>query len=726
MHVLVEPSPAHAGAGGLRRWAGGALVVLSLTTLFVLVPAPRWAVAEELGVRSEHVRLSRKLVDRSAEPVATAGVDAAEVAERRGALGSRDRRTSGVRRTEVRAIGVTLPTAPADPVLVRARVDGTWSPWLEIPFADGEAPDLSTPTAPGVHSEPVWLGEADAYELDGPSDLATLEVHAVEPTGTRRTSLPAGAAGAAGAPAIRSRASWGARPPSHTPSKTADLKLAIVHHTVSGNTYSASQVPAVLRSIQAYHQDVRGYGDIAYNILVDRFGVAWEGRAGGLRNVVLGGHSQGFNTGSVGVSVIGDYRFAGVSTAVFETVARVIAWKLAIHGVDPRSTVPYTSAGSAKYGAGTTVTLPRVVGHRDVQATNCPGGNLYARLGALRSRVTALVPTYQAGLPPTLVAPDLTGDGLVDPLEYRAGTGGDQIWRATASGSFSKSLVTLNGTVRPVVGDFDGNGYDEVLFHGAGSAADSILWGGPGGSTSQGLTVQGSYVPVVGDFDGNGVDDVFWYNPGLGQDSVWYFDRSRGRRHLAVREDLITGVPLVGDYDGDGRDDVLFYGPGSASDRLWWSQGSSWAVQATAVHGHHLPAAFDATGDGRDDITWLAPGATASARWTFTPARALVRQTFQHGPLSGAPIVGDFDDDGLVDLLSVAPGAARDAVWYSTPVGIVERQVTLTGTYAAVAGPMDRPLLLGPGPDDVLFVSNGPDHVWRGQTSRSFSSTQVG
>ena len=89
------------------------------------------------------------------------------------------------------------------------------------------------------------------------------------------------------------------------PATSADLKLAIVHHSVSSNTYSAGDVPALLRSIQAYHQDVQGWDDIAYNFAVDRFGRAWEARAGGITNVVVGGHAQGFNVGTVGVVVLG-------------------------------------------------------------------------------------------------------------------------------------------------------------------------------------------------------------------------------------------------------------------------------------------------------------------------------------------------------------------------------------------------------------------------------------
>jgi hypothetical protein len=624
---------------------------------------------------------------------------------------------------------VTLPEAasPDGPILVRARVRGTWTPWLEVPFADGEAPDRGEEGRPGRHSEPVWLGQADAYELDAPPLVGAIEVHAVEPVGLTRTRVPAGAAGAATEPSIRSRAAWGARPPTKHPSTTQDLKLAIVHHTVSGNTYSRSEVPAVLRSIQAYHQVARGYGDIAYNILVDRFGVAWEGRAGGLRNVVLGGHSQGFNTGAVGVSVIGDYRTAGVSSAIFETVARVIAWKLAIHHVNPRSTVPYTSAGSARYPAGTTVTLPRVVGHRDVQSTDCPGGNLYRRLPALRTRVNELVPIYQQGRVPMLLDLDATGDGLTDPFEYRAGGGADLQWRAQSSGTFVRSPRQIAGTYRPATGDFDGDGRDDIYWHGTGSAADHIYWAdGKGWYTAESRQVRGSYVPVVGDFDGSGADDLLWYGTGLAADHLWRWT-GREPRSRTVRQDLSTGVPLVGDFDGDGRDDIFWYAPGpDADDEIWWSEGSTFTRSRRDVDGWYLPVVHDADGDGRDDITWFTSGGTTSHRWRFSTARARASISFNHVARVAQPLAGDFDGDGRSDLLLVGQGSLSDAVWYSTPTGVVGRSVVIDGFWATVAGHMNgTPLPIG-SPQDVLFARTGSDFLWRGQPTRTFSSSQVG
>jgi hypothetical protein len=94
--------------------------------------------------------------------------------------------------------------------------------------------------------------------------------------------------------------------------------------------------------------------------------------------------------------------------------------------------------------------------------------------------------------------------------------------------------------------------------------------------------------------------------------------------------------------------------------------------------------------------------------------------------VTGQPAVGDFDGDGLQDVLFVAPGGARDVVWYSTPTGIVARTVSVNGTYAMTAGWMDLPPVGVPGTDDLLFVSNGADFLWRGQVDRTFRSTPVG
>jgi uncharacterized protein with LGFP repeats len=87
-----------------------------------------------------------------------------------------------------------------------------------------------------------------------------------------------------GRPVIRSRAEWGADESLRTeaPSYSRTLEAVTVHHTAGSNDYTEARCPAVLRGIYAFHVKSRGWSDIGYNVLVDRFGTAWEGRAGGL------------------------------------------------------------------------------------------------------------------------------------------------------------------------------------------------------------------------------------------------------------------------------------------------------------------------------------------------------------------------------------------------------------------------------------------------------------
>jgi hypothetical protein len=275
------------------------------------------------------------------------------------------------------------------------------------------------------------------------------------------------------------------------------------------------------------------------------------------------------------------------------------------------------------------------------------------------------------------------------------------------------------------VGDFDGDGRDDFMWHGTGSAADHLWWSGPAGVSDQPLTVAGSYLPLVGDFDGNGVDDIFWYATGLAADAVWYFERDRSVTGVSVRQDLITGVPLVGDFDGTGRDDIMFYGPGTADDWLWRSTGRAWKVSSPTVNNLYDPAVMDANGDGRDDLLWVSPGATTSIRWTFSTVGSPTGTTLRTPPAYGHPKIGDFDGDGRDDALLYLPGTVPDAVWYSTSTGVTAKSYDVNQSYVLAAGPMDAPATGAT--DDLLFVSpTGADHLWSGRPDRTFASSQVG
>ncbi|MER6128559.1 N-acetylmuramoyl-L-alanine amidase [Streptomyces sp. NPDC001795] len=166
---------------------------------------------------------------------------------------------------------------------------------------------------------------------------------------------------------------------------TDSVKVAFVHHTASGNNYSCSQAPSVIRSIYRYHVVSSGWRDIGYNFLVDKCGNIYEGRAGGVAKPVMGAHTLGFNSNSTGIAVLGSYGSVDPPAAAVDALAELAAWKLGLYGLDPRGKTYLESAGGNLYPKGTNVRLNVISGHRDGFATECPGRLLYGKLGLVRS-----------------------------------------------------------------------------------------------------------------------------------------------------------------------------------------------------------------------------------------------------------------------------------------------------------------------------------------------------
>ncbi len=142
--------------------------------------------------------------------------------------------------------------------------------------------------------------------------------------------------------------------------------------------------------------DGNGWSDIGYNFVVDKFGRVWEGRAGSANSLVVGAHAEGFNTGTMGVVALGNFDQVGPTPAQLDGYAEVISWRFANYGIDPNGAVAYTSNGSNKYPAGVTVTLPTIIGHRNVGQTECPGNNLYNALPVIRALTTLKIPGKSA------------------------------------------------------------------------------------------------------------------------------------------------------------------------------------------------------------------------------------------------------------------------------------------------------------------------------------------
>jgi len=188
-------------------------------------------------------------------------------------------------------------------------------------------------------------------------------------------------------PKIGSRKSWGAneRLRKGKASYAPKVRAAVVHHTAGSNSYSAGDVPGILRGIYSFHTKGRGWSDVGYNVLVDKYGRLWEGRAGGVDRAVIGAHVAGYNTGTFGISVMGSYERSAPPEAAINAVNHAIAWKLSASGVsvEDRATVGGRS-------------IPAVVGHRDLGSTSCPGAAFYSKLGSMRKDIEKL---QQGGAP---------------------------------------------------------------------------------------------------------------------------------------------------------------------------------------------------------------------------------------------------------------------------------------------------------------------------------------
>ena len=160
-------------------------------------------------------------------------------------------------------------------------------------------------------------------------------------------------------------------------------------------------------AIEVYHVKSNGWNDIGYNFLVDRYGTVYEGRYGGIDRNVIGAYARGFNTGSIGVAVIGTFSAAAIPAAAETSLEKLLAWRLDLAHVDPVSTLTFVSGGSERYRAGVPVVLRAVSGHRDTGLTTCPGDLLYAKLDTIAAKTQAI------GLP-KLYEPKVTG-GLGGP-----------------------------------------------------------------------------------------------------------------------------------------------------------------------------------------------------------------------------------------------------------------------------------------------------------------------
>ncbi|MGW8761835.1 peptidoglycan recognition protein family protein [Streptomyces sp. NPDC055815] len=193
--------------------------------------------------------------------------------------------------------------------------------------------------------------------------------------------LPLGAAGpahAADGPAVADTAAWGARPAS-SPVRvlpTPPQKI-IVHHTDSPNTtdYSQAQAFQIARSMQNWAMDDRHWIDTAQHFTVSRGAYVMEGRHSSLAalrggtQTVESAHCVGQNTVGIGIENEGTYTAVDPRGEQYAALVELCAYICRQYGLRAY----------------------QIYGHRDFNATLCPGDRLYALLPQLRRDVAARI-----------------------------------------------------------------------------------------------------------------------------------------------------------------------------------------------------------------------------------------------------------------------------------------------------------------------------------------------
>ncbi|MBO3083830.1 DUF4214 domain-containing protein [Cellulomonas fengjieae] len=384
----------------------------------------------------------------------------------------------------VQTIGVTWPEGAVVDGLgaqVRTQTDGEWGDWVELDPSDSYA---DAGTADAEHelrggTDAIWIGDATALQLSfaatpegGPEGMSLSLIGSPEVAPSDATVTQSASSGSAVvrsavlatdavAPQVILRGAWGARPQSCRPDVAANLVGAVVHHTAGPNSYSSvGAAMQQIRNDQAYHMDSRGWCDLGYNFVVDKWGNLYEGRADSLMNPVIGVHAGGFNTGTVGVSMLGDYSNVAPSGAMVASVAQIIGWRLGQYLVDPLGRMDYyTGAGENSRYTNQWVNLPRVFGHRDVAYTACPGNQGYSTLGTIRQQAAAA-----SSAPAFGVVRPVVKQLYKDVLGREADPGGLEGWsRAMVQGMSPAQVATALATSTEYAYATVARDYDDVL-----------------------------------------------------------------------------------------------------------------------------------------------------------------------------------------------------------------------------------------------------------------------
>nr|WP_238338381.1 FG-GAP-like repeat-containing protein [Pedococcus badiiscoriae] len=555
----------------------------------------------------------------------------------------------------VGVVGVTWAEGSGPGVSVQYRTEkaGRWTRWAFLEEDQAHGPDAAEARRAAARSgsDPLVVTDASQVQVRVLGDPAagprSPQLVVVDPGDSPAdpgvgVARPGAASATASRPTIYTRAQWGADERLRDPStlEYGAVKAAIVHHTVDANGYSAAQVPALIRGIYAFHVKGRGWGDIGYNFLVDRFGRIWEGRYGGVTLPVVGAQTADHNSWTTGVSVIGNYDTAVPPAAVTSALTRLIAWKAQIHEFDP--------LGRADIG---NLSVPAVLGHRDAGQTACPGRYLYAKLPGVRAAAGAVV----AGLPSLSLDRDLDNRGEADVLATNDNAD-LLLYPTTNQRTISAPKWLSTGGWRgidlvTIAGDFTGDGAVDLIGRQT-STGNLLLYAGTGSTGLRAARVIGTgwggvdAVIGVSDWTGDGRPDLLARMKADG--SLRLYPGNGAGGFLASRTVGVgwSGMRLlagVGDWNGDGARDLLSVSTAGEA-RIYRGNGKGGFGASTVLPGDwsqytSVTGIGDASGDTRVDV-FAVDGQGVGWIGSPSPATGLISWTQQSQDLTGVRVYG--------------------------------------------------------------------------------------
>ncbi|MDT7800559.1 MAG: hypothetical protein QOI78_3992 [Actinomycetota bacterium] len=280
-------------------------------------------------------------------------------------------------------------------------------------------------------------------------------------------------------------------------------------------------------------------------------------------------------------------------------------------------------------------------------------------------------------------ASDFTGDGKDDIATFTRGTAGDVFVAGSDGTKFVGTTAQWHdnlgaGTEIPLSGDFNGDGKVDAVVFKRGTSGDVVVALSDGTKFGPATLWHDFFdindeIPAIGDFNGDGRDDIAAFKRGSTADVI--VSLSDGTKfgtatlwhdHFGIGSEL----PYVGDFNGDGKDDIAVFTRGTAGDVfVALSDGFKFTGDGIKWHDNfafndEVPAIGDFNGDGKDDIATFTRGTASDVFVALSDGTKFVGTTVKwhdHFAIDGElPGVGDFDGDGKADIVTFTRGSTAD------------------------------------------------------------------